>query len=123
MDTRYIIAMVGVARYGSFTGASRVLHVSQSTLSRQVASLERALGAQVFIRRGRTVSLTPIGEAFLPRGLAILEAVEAAFNVTGKGGLAAHEISVWRTSTSPESMPSGIDSPHGRSGREAALPE
>jgi LysR family transcriptional regulator, low CO2-responsive transcriptional regulator len=51
-----------VARAGGFTGAARLLHVSQPTVTTQVRCLEEAYGAELFYRRGHKVSLTPLGE-------------------------------------------------------------
>jgi aminoethylphosphonate catabolism LysR family transcriptional regulator len=51
-----------VARAGGFTGAARLLHISQPTVTTQVRFLEDAYGVELFYRRGRKVSLTPLGE-------------------------------------------------------------
>jgi LysR family transcriptional regulator, low CO2-responsive transcriptional regulator len=51
-----------VARAGSFTGAARLLHVSQPTVTTQVRMLEVRYGIELFYRRGHVVSLTPLGE-------------------------------------------------------------
>ena len=78
MDTKHVRAALAVARHRSFTQAARELFVDQSTLSRQVGALERELGALLFVRGIRSVSLTSAGEAFVPRAVAILRAVEDA---------------------------------------------
>lgn len=51
-----------VARAGGFTGAARLLHISQPTVTTQVGFLEENYGVELFYRRGRTVKLTPLGE-------------------------------------------------------------
>ena len=51
-----------VARAGGFTGAARLLHISQPTVTTQVRFLEELYGAELFYRRGRKVALTPLGE-------------------------------------------------------------
>jgi LysR family transcriptional regulator, low CO2-responsive transcriptional regulator len=51
-----------VARAGGFTGAARLLHISQPTVTTQVRFLEETYGIELFYRRGRTVKLTPLGE-------------------------------------------------------------
>ena len=51
-----------VARAGGFTGAARLLHISQPTVTTQVRILEELYGAELFYRRGRKVTLTPLGE-------------------------------------------------------------
>jgi DNA-binding transcriptional LysR family regulator len=54
-----------VAETGSFTAASRRLHVSQSAVSRQVLLLEEELGEPLFLRLGRKVRITDAGDALL----------------------------------------------------------
>jgi DNA-binding transcriptional LysR family regulator len=78
MDTRHIRAAVVVGRAGSFTAAARELFMAQSTLSRQVAALERELGGPLFVRGPRAVLPTSRGQAFLPLGQAVLDAVARA---------------------------------------------
>ncbi|NGO69981.1 LysR family transcriptional regulator [Streptomyces boncukensis] len=58
---RQLAAYAAVARAESFTAAAAALHVSQSSLSRAVADLERQLGARLLERDTRNVQLTPAG--------------------------------------------------------------
>ncbi|MEU4232400.1 LysR family transcriptional regulator [Nonomuraea sp. NPDC026600] len=58
---RQLAAYVAVARAASFTAAAARLHVSQSTLSRAVADLERVLGVRLLERDTRNVQLTAAG--------------------------------------------------------------
>jgi aminoethylphosphonate catabolism LysR family transcriptional regulator len=51
-----------VARAGGFTGAARLLHISQPTVTTQVRMLEEKYGIELFYRRGHVVRLTPLGE-------------------------------------------------------------
>lgn len=52
-----------VANTGSFSAAANVLDISQASVSKQVAALERALGQPLFRRQtGQAVTLTPRGE-------------------------------------------------------------
>ena len=51
-----------VARAGGFTGGARLLHISQPTVTTQVRFLEETYGIELFYRRGRRVTLTPLGE-------------------------------------------------------------
>jgi len=50
------------ARLLSFTLAAAELHLTQSSISRQVAALERQVGRPLFARRTRALELTPAGE-------------------------------------------------------------
>lgn len=52
-----------VARHGGFTAGARALHVSQPTVTSQVRALETSFGIELFLRRGRSVTLTGTGEA------------------------------------------------------------
>ncbi|MFJ7155625.1 LysR family transcriptional regulator [Streptomyces sp. NPDC101118] len=54
-----------VARHEHVTRAAHELAVPQPTLSRAMVRLEADLGVALFARKGRTVSLTPAGRAFL----------------------------------------------------------
>lgn len=66
MELRQLTYAVAVADAGSFTAAARRCHVSQSALSTQVAQLENELGARLFTRTTRRVSLTESGLLFIP---------------------------------------------------------
>jgi len=70
-DLRYFLA---VAREGSTLAAGRALRVSQTTVARRIAALERALGFPLFDKRQAGYVLTPVGEGLLARA----ERVEAA---------------------------------------------
>ena len=72
---RYFCAVV---RTGNFTKAAEQEEVSQPSLSQQILKLETELAAPLFERLGRSVRLTLIGEALLPRALAVLQEVAAA---------------------------------------------
>ena len=72
---RYVVA---VAETDSFTRAAERCLVVQSALSHQIARLERELGARLFERTSRRVSLTPAGAAFLPAARQCLEAADRA---------------------------------------------
>src|ERR687884_691949 len=58
-------AFHAVATEGSFTRAAAALNVTQPTLSAQVKGLEERYGAALFVRRGRGIALTELGEALL----------------------------------------------------------
>jgi len=63
---RQLEYLVTVADLGSFTRAAAQLHVSQPTLSSQIAVLEREVGGSLLDRLPRTVRLTPAGRALIP---------------------------------------------------------
>ena len=71
--TDQLLAVLTVARLGSFTKAAHQLDLSQPALSRQVMGLERSLGVKLFERVGRAVRLTSGGEELVSRAGPLLE--------------------------------------------------
>lgn len=63
---------VEIARRGSFTAASRTVHITQSALSEQIMQLERELDCRLFDRGRQGARLTPAGEALLPQAEQLL---------------------------------------------------
>src|SRR5579875_1542255 len=61
-----------VARRESFTATAEALHMSQPSVSNQVAQLEREVGARLLDRGTRRVRLTPAGEVLLGHVEAVL---------------------------------------------------
>ena len=49
------------ARHLSFTLAADELHLTQSSISRQVQGLEAEVGRPLFVRKTRALALTPAG--------------------------------------------------------------
>jgi LysR family hca operon transcriptional activator len=79
MELRHIRYFVAIAEAGSVTvAASRELHTSQPSLSRQIRDLEDEVGVRLLTRRARGVELTPAGRAFLGHARSVLSHVEAA---------------------------------------------
>jgi len=65
MDTRLLRQFINVAEALHFGRASEASHVSPSALSRSIRQLETEVGARLFERDNRTVSLTHEGDLFL----------------------------------------------------------
>jgi DNA-binding transcriptional LysR family regulator len=72
MDIAQLAAFDRVAREGSFSRAAISLGIGQPAVSSRIQNLEEALGGALF-RRGRRVSVTPLGESFLPYARRVLE--------------------------------------------------
>ncbi len=72
MEFKQLRSFVEVVRQGGFTQAARVLHASQSAISKQVAHLERSLGVPVLERLGPQVRLTDAGQVVLRHAEALL---------------------------------------------------
>ncbi len=66
MEIRNLHTFLQVASLQNFTQAGRILGYSQSNISAQIQQLEREVGAPLFNRIGRHVSLTTYGEELLP---------------------------------------------------------
>jgi len=62
----FVRSFEAAARHLSFTAAAEELGYTQSAISNHVRSLEEFLGRPLFIRYPRSLSLTTLGEAYLP---------------------------------------------------------
>ncbi|WP_024549431.1 HTH-type transcriptional activator IlvY [Siccibacter turicensis] len=62
MDLRDLKTFLHLAESRHFGRSARAMHVSPSTLSRQIQRLEEDLGQTLFVRDNRTVTLTDAGE-------------------------------------------------------------
>ena len=79
---------VRVARTGGFARAARELEVAQATASRTIGALEKELGAPLFTRSTRALTLTEAGARYLERVEPLLdELVEAEHELRGTGEL------------------------------------
>lgn len=78
MELRWLEAFVAVAEEMHFGRAAQRLHLAQSPLSQIIRRLERDLGATLFERSTRSVSLTASGEALLPHAYRVLKDVRTA---------------------------------------------
>jgi len=61
-----------VVEHRSFSNAARALSLSKATISKAITRLEAHLGASLFHRTSRTLSLTETGKALAPRAQRIL---------------------------------------------------
>ena len=76
MELRLLRYFLTVAKEQSFTKAAEQLHITQPTLSRQMAALEDELGITLFLRNGKRISLTDEGILLKRRALEILHLEE-----------------------------------------------
>ncbi|ELP68767.1 LysR family transcriptional regulator [Streptomyces turgidiscabies] len=74
LDPRLLRAFVAVAEELHFTRAAARLYVAQQALSRDIRRLERELGAELFVRSTRRVTLSADGERLLPYARRVLAA-------------------------------------------------
>lgn len=75
---RAILSFVQAADAGSFAAAGRLLGISSAAVSKNVASLEKALGVRLMNRTTRTLQLTHEGSVFLRQARIALEALDTA---------------------------------------------
>lgn len=78
MELHQVRYFQAVAHCSSFTRAAAREHVAQPSLSQQILKLEDELGARLFNRLGRKVTLTPFGELFAGHAQRILLELEGA---------------------------------------------
>jgi len=78
MDRYLLRYFLAVAELGSFSKAAARVSVTQPTLSVGIAKLEEQVGARLFERTTRRVSLTPAGSRFLIHARRITQEYEAA---------------------------------------------
>ena len=71
------------ARLESFSRAAEELHLTHGAVSRQVRALEDHVGAALFTRHGKRVSLTPAGRGFAERVRNALQEIAQAADALG----------------------------------------
>lgn len=76
MEIRVLRYFLTVVREESITKASEVLHITQPTLSRQIAQMEEELGVRLLNRGSRKITLTNEGLLLRRRAEEILQLVD-----------------------------------------------
>ena len=61
MELRVLRYFLAIVREENILRAAEALHVTQPALSRQIAQLEEEVGAKLFIRGSRRITLTDAG--------------------------------------------------------------
>jgi len=78
MDTELARTFLTVVAEGNFISAADKLHVSQSTVSTRIHTLEDQLGCVLFVRNKAGTTLTPAGRQFQKHATALVRTVERA---------------------------------------------
>ncbi|OJW46082.1 MAG: LysR family transcriptional regulator [Thiobacillus sp. 65-1059] len=83
MDTELARTFLMVAANGNFVAAASRLHVTQSTVSARIHTLETTLGVRLFQRGRNGAELTPAGKRFLRHAKHLVRTVEQARHDVG----------------------------------------
>ncbi len=95
LDWNQLKAFLETAETGSLSAAARKLGLTQPTLSRQVAAIERQMGVTLFERVGKAMALTPTGLELLEHARAMGAAAEAlGLAATGRSQAVGGVVSV-----------------------------
>jgi DNA-binding transcriptional LysR family regulator len=78
MEIRTLRYFLAVAQEGNITNAAKRLHVTQPTLSRQLADLEKSLGRQLYTRGHAGIELTEHGAMLLAYAESIVDLADKA---------------------------------------------
>lgn len=78
MQLAWIETFIAVADHGGFGAAAASLYLSQPRVSAHIAALEAEIGAELFDRSQRPVSVTPAGTRMIAYARDILHTVERA---------------------------------------------
>lgn len=76
MNLNWLRTFISAATYENFHKTSEVLYLSQPTVTVHIKQLEKELGIELFLRKGRVVTLTSAGRKFLSHAKSIIEEVE-----------------------------------------------
>jgi LysR family transcriptional regulator, low CO2-responsive transcriptional regulator len=82
LDLHKLKIFAMIARTMTFTRAAEALHMTQPTVSQQLAMLETHFGTALIERDTRRLRLTPAGEALLPYAEKLLALSQEAFEST-----------------------------------------
>lgn len=70
---RDLEVFLALHRAGSHARAGKALGIDPTTIGRRLGALEEGLGARLFVRTPKGLSLTPMGSTLLPRALRVEE--------------------------------------------------
>lgn len=92
LDLNLLRTFLAVYRSGSFTGAARLLGLSQPTVTTQMRALERQTGRELFERLPRGVAPTPVADELAVRIAAPLDELAAVAGPTPPAGARAEPV-------------------------------
>jgi DNA-binding transcriptional LysR family regulator len=104
VELRQVETFLAVAEELSFSRAAARLGYVQSSVSAQVAALERELGAPLFDRLGRRIALTDAGRVMLRYSGKLLRLAEEAREAVADAGVGSGEVTGTLTVSAPETL-------------------
>jgi len=75
----WVRAFEVAGRTGTFTAAAKESSVTQASISQRISNLEQRIGAQLFVRNARGVTLSVQGEAWLPYVTAAFRSLDESY--------------------------------------------
>jgi LysR family transcriptional regulator for metE and metH len=78
LEVRHLKLVATVAETGSVTRAGHRLHLTQSALSHQLRAIEEKLGAPLFLRHNKKMTLTQAGERLLSSAQRVIDELHRA---------------------------------------------
>ncbi|MCW8061198.1 LysR family transcriptional regulator [Agrobacterium tumefaciens] len=90
IDVLGLQAFVGIAEEGSFRGAAERLNLSATAVTRRLQKLEDTLGVILISRTTRQITLTKVGQDYLPEAQRLLATLEESLDgLRSKGRFAS----------------------------------
>lgn len=100
MNFSHLRTFMTVAKREGISKATEELALTQSAVSRQIQSLEESLGVELFVRRGRSLSMTEAGRILLEYGARAFQVLaEAREAIDGLRGLVRGHLRISAAST------------------------
>jgi DNA-binding transcriptional LysR family regulator len=90
IDIEQLITFERIVREGSFSAAAWALDMPQPTVSARIKSLEQTLGGSLFHRQGRKVTLTDLGQTFLPYAQRTIDVLTEGVAMAGQTKYGQH---------------------------------
>jgi DNA-binding transcriptional LysR family regulator len=85
----------------NFSRAAQRLHLSQSAVSQNIQSIEKAYGVELFVRHGRSVQLSEVGQTILPMAREVLNSAHLLEDtLTNNNGEVSGDLTIGCATTS-----------------------
>ncbi|MGH1486053.1 MAG: LysR family transcriptional regulator [Cellvibrionaceae bacterium] len=101
MTPRQVRSLLAVTHYGGVNQAAKVLHLAPSSISAQLKELASELGVELFVSKGRNITLSDVGRSLLP---SFQDFVDQEDGIRHKAKQASKSLSGSLTLFAPSSM-------------------